>query len=307
MNSGIAFTQILILFSILLVGILLRKKKQLSDFAEETMSVLIVKVGLPAMVLASTNIPRTPNGIKDVYILFGLSILYYIGMFLLGGFSAKLAGLRDDSFNVFVGLVTFANVGFMGFPIAKSFYGEQGVFYAAVVNLIFNLTLWTVGILLFNRNEKIHLRKLLSPGTLACILAIFIFLLGLRLPAPVYAALSTMGSMTVPLSMLMIGALIADRDILKAFQNKTLLFMSFIRLLLVPLLTGVILHFFDLNHEIIYIFCILAAMPAGALNAVFAREYNSDKVMASEGIFVSTLLCIGTLPLIVLFLNYILK
>lgn len=306
MDSNIALTQILILFSILLAGIVLKKTKQFGDTAEDTMSTLIVKLGLPSMILASTNIERTANAVKDVYIILFMSVIFYAAMFVVGALGAKIAKLKKDSANVFIALITFANVGFMGFPVIRSFYGEIGVFYTSVVNLIFNLTLWTVGVLLFNRNEKLHFKKLINLGTLSCIAAIALFMTGTRFPAPIYAALNTAGNMTVPVSMLLIGSLMAERNIFKAFADRHLIFMSFIRLIFVPVLTGLILHAAGVGHTVTYIFTILAAMPAGALNAVFAREYNSDKIMASEGIFVSTLLCIGTLPLIVVFLNKLL-
>lgn len=306
MDSKVAFTQILILFSILLAGIVLKKTKQLNETAEDTMSALIVKLGLPCMVLASTNIERTTSAVKDVYTIFFMSIIFYVIMFAVGALGARMLHLKKHSANVFVALITFANVGFMGFPLVRSFYGEIGVFYTAIVNLIFNLTLWTIGILLFNRSEKLHIRKLINAGTVSCVAAILLFLFGIRFPTPIYSALNTAGNMTVPLSMLMIGSLIADRNIVKAFADKNLLVMSFMRLLLIPIATGLLLNSMGVNQTVTSIFTILAAMPAGALNAVFAREYNSDQIMASEGIFVSTLFSIGTLPFIVIFVNHIL-
>ncbi len=304
MTGSVALTQILILFSVLVAGIFIKKAGYLKEDAEDTMSVLIVKLGLPCMILASTNFPRTDQAVYDLYILLGLSIGFYLISLLLGVSLAKLLKLKNNSATVFAALITFANIGFMGIPVAKAFWGEIGVFYTSIVNLIFTITLWTLGVLLFNKNEKLNFRKLFNPGTVSAIAAIIMFTVGYRLPSIVYSSLNLGGALTVPLSMIMIGSLIAERNILKVFSDYRLLIVSLLRLLIIPIITCIILHQLKVSVLLLNVFTVLSAMPSAALNAVFAREYNSDSIMASEGIFLTTFLSVFTLPLIVMFTNW---
>lgn len=304
MTGSVALTQILILFSVLIAGIVIKKAGFLKEDAEDTMSVLIVKLGLPCMILASTNLPRTNQAVYDLYILLGLSAAYYLLSMLLGVTLAKILRLKHDSATVFASLITFANIGFMGIPVAKAFWGEIGVFYTSIVNLIFTLTLWTLGVLLFNKKEKLVFKKLFNAGTVAAITAIIMFSLGYRFPSIVYSALNTAGQLTVPVSMIMIGSLIAERNILKVFSDYRLLIVSLLRLLIIPIITCIILHQLKVSVLVLNVFTVLSAMPSAALNAVFAREYNSDSIMASEGIFLTTFLSVFTLPVIVIFINW---
>jgi predicted permease len=113
--------------------------------------------------------------------------------------------------------------------------------------------------------------------------------------------------MTTPLSMILIGALIAEMDIAKLVSNKKVYLVSVIRLVLLPLATAYILKFLGFNDMVISICTLMASMPSGATNAIFAKQFDSEPLFASIGVFVTTLLSVFTLPLTVFILtNYIL-
>jgi len=195
----------------------------------------------------------------------------------------------------------------MGYPVAEAFFSEVGVLYATVVNLVFIIFLWTYGILLFDRQEKVELKKLLNLGSISSFIAIIMFLFKLRLPYTLYSAFELTGKMTTPLSMLLIGALIAEIDIAKLVSNKKVYLVSAIKLLILPFATAYILKLMGFNTMVISICTIMAAMPAGATNAIFAKQFDSEPLFASVGVFITTLLSILTLPLTVYVLtNFIL-
>jgi malate permease and related proteins len=143
---------------------------------------------------------------------------------------------------------------------------------------------------------------LFNPGIISVFLGMILFLFSLRLPLPVFRAVELVGGMTVPLSMLIIGALLADADIKGFFSGLSVYYGTFVRLLLIPMIALVVLKVIGFPGQLLQICVLLVAMPAAANTAIFAEMYGADSQLASRCIVISTLLSIITIPLIVLWL-----
>lgn len=307
MDFNTATTQILILFIIMFVGTAAKRKKIIDDKMQDSMSVLLMKIALPALILSSTNFERTSDVLPSTIAIFLVSIAYYLVTIFIGTLAAKWLRYGKKTANVFISLLVFGNVGFMGYPVTRAFFAELGVFYTSIANLVFTCFLWTYGILLFDRNEKIDFRKLLNIGSISSFIALFMFFTNLRLPYVVQTAADLTGKMTAPLSMLLIGALIAEIDISKLVSDKKVYLVSIIKLIIVPFALAYALKLAGFNDMVISICTIMAAMPSGATNAIFASQFDSEPQFASIGVFITTLLSIITLPLTVYVLtNFIL-
>lgn len=307
MDFNTAVSQILILFIIMFVGVIAKRARLIDNSLQNSISVLLMKIALPALVVSSTNFERTGEVLPNMLSILAITIASYVLTILLCTAAAKGLHFDKKTANVFISLIVFGNVGFMGYPVIRAFFAEVGVFYASVVNLVFSTFLWTYGILLFNRQEKIDLKKLLNIGSVSSFIAVFMFLFSLRLPYPVQTAMDLIGKMTAPLSMLLIGALIAELDISKLVSNRKVYLVSAIKLLLIPMATACLLKLLGFNAMVTSVCTIMASMPSGATNAIFANQFDSEPLFASVGVFITTLLSILTLPLTVYVLtNFIL-
>jgi len=307
MDFYTAISQILILFIIMFVGAAAKKAKILNSSIEDSMSVLLIQIAMPALVISSTNFERTSEVLPNMISILAITFVSYILTIVLC--TAAVKGLRYDkkSANVFISLIVFANVGFMGYPVARAFFSEIGVFYATAANLVFTSFLWTYGILLFNSQGKPDYKKLLNIGTISALMAVFMSIFQIRLPYYFQTAFDLTGKMTTPLSMLLIGAMIAEIDIAKLVSNKKVYLVAIIKLLIIPLATAFLLKYLGFNDTVISICTVMAAMPSGATNAIFARQFDSEPLFASIGVFITTLLSILTLPLTVFVLtNFVL-
>lgn len=307
MDFFTAISQILILFIIMFIGAAAKKAKVLNSSIEDSISVLLIQIAMPALVISSTNFERTSEVLPNMLSILAITLVSYVLTIALC--TAAVKGLRYDrkSANVFISLIVFANVGFMGYPVARAFFSEIGVFYATAANLVFTSFLWTYGILLFNSQGKPDFRKLLNIGTISALVAVFMFLFQVRLPYYIQTAFDLTGKMTTPLSMILIGAMIAEIDIAKLVSNKKVYLVAVIKLLIMPLATAFILKYLGFNDIVISICTLMAAMPSGATNAIFARQFDSEPLFASVGVFITTLLSILTLPFTVFVLtNFIL-
>lgn len=307
MDFYTAVSQVLILFIVMFIGVAAKRAKIFDNDMEDSISVLLIQIALPALVLSSGNFERTSEVLPNIISIFSITTISYILTIFLCILTAKTLRFDKKTSNVFISLIVFGNVGFMGFPVARAFFGEIGVFYSTIVNLVFTIFMWTYGILLFDRQEKINVKKLLNPGSIATFIAIFMFLFRLKFPYPLQAALEMIGKMTSPLSMLIVGALIAEVDISKLFSNKKVYLVSIIKLVTIPLVTAYILKYMGFNTMVISICTLEAAMPSGTTNAIFAKQFDSEPLFASAGVLITTLLSILTLPLIIYILtNFIL-
>ncbi|MHB1394522.1 MAG: AEC family transporter [Clostridia bacterium] len=307
MDFNTAVSQILILFIIMFIGVAAKRTGIIDIRVQNSISLLLMKIAFPALIVSSTNFERTSDVLPNMISILIITTVSYLLIATLCTLTAKWFRFDKKTTNVFISLIVFGNVGFMGYPVARAFFAEIGVFYATAVNLVFTTFVWTYGILLFDRQEKIDLKKLLNLGSISSFIALFMFLFQLRLPYPLQTAMDLTGKMTTPLSMLLIGALIAEIDIAKLVSNKKVYLMSAIKLVIIPLATAYILKFMGFNAIVISICTIMASMPSGATNAIFATQFDSEPLFASVGVFISTLLSILTLPLTVYVLtNFIL-
>lgn len=125
---------------------------------------------------------------------------------------------------------------------------------------------------------------------------ILLFVFSIRLPAPLYNAFSAMGDVTFPLSMLVVGNLVCNQSIAGMLRVRSFVF-SAVKLLAIPLLTLGLCLLLRLDRTIVCICVTMAAMPAGANTAMFAELYTSDASPAASVISISTLLSVGTIPL----------
>ena len=73
------------------------------------------------------------------------------------------------------------------------------------------------------------------PGIIAIFLGLILFIFSIKLPFPVYRAMDLVGSMTTPISMLVIGSTLAESDFAKLFANITVFHGTLIRLVFIPL------------------------------------------------------------------------
>lgn len=298
-----AVNQILVLFIIMFIGVIAKKKNIIDENIEKSISTIVVKIGMPAMVLSSSSIAYSSEIVPNMTNIFLITVISYIAIIAFGMLSSLVFKFERNTANVYTSLIVFANVGFMGYPVARALYGEIGVFYTSIVNLVFLTIVWTYGILLYNSKGKLNLKSLANIGTISSLFGILLFLLQIHIPGPVLSALDLTGRMTTPLSMLLIGALIANVNVKELFSDWKVYWTSFIKLLVIPLITALLLKLLNYNEMVISICTIMAAMPAAATNAIFAKEFDVNPTFASIGVFITTLLCIFTLPLILYFLT----
>lgn len=301
MDFFVVLNQVAVLFILIVVGFILKKRRILSDEFSKGLASLIISVTLPALIITSMNYEFSDKLLDNSLKILGYGVGAFALMILISYIFSKVFHVENPQRGVYQFLIVFPNTGFMGFPILNAVFGQEGVFYGAIFNLLFNVLLWTLGVYFVSKEKdrKINLKTLINPGTIAVAIGFMLFVLSIKLPYVLHSALSTIGHTTTPLAMMMVGLLLADAEFGLLFKNAKLFIIAAIRLIIVPMFFYFVLSQFNLPDIVLSTLVILCGMPSAANAAIFSRKFDSDYRLASQGVFLTTLLSIGFIPLII--------
>jgi len=295
---------ILFLFLIMGIGFALRKKGFLEGTRVHWISHILVNVALPALTISSMQIPHTDAAVRIADSTLILAFGYYIGAFFLSLLICHFIPSNKAEKGVFQFMLVFPNVGFMGIPVSAAILGPDSLFYVILFNLPFNLLVFTMGIYLIahGRPGKLDPKLLLTPGLIASIVGLAFFLAGYVIPFPVDVTLHWIGEATTPLAMLVVGAMLATLPVSRLAGDWRIVLVSGLRLAGLPILAFLILSPFVHDKLLLGTVVLLIAMPIAANTVLLSEEYKVDATLASQGVFLSTVLSLATIPLLEFFL-----
>lgn len=277
---------------LLAIGFLGGKTKLLSEDSTRYLSALIIKIGQPFLIIDSIISKQcTPENLREGLSVLGLGLCLHGAMALAAYFLAKPIKPLDErklsEYSMF-----FANVGFMGFPVIRSLYGEEGLFLGAFFVMSFHLFVWTYGLVILARGRndiKVTPKKiLLNYGTVPCVIGFLIFVTRLPLPAFAYSVSSYLAGLCTPIAMLIAGANIARRSLRKMFLNGKLYYTSAVKLIVMPIVTASVLWLIGLPDELVIFSTVMAAMPSASIITMFGEMYSISPGYAAEIIGTST-------------------
>ncbi|MDO4721311.1 MAG: AEC family transporter [Peptostreptococcaceae bacterium] len=299
------FSQIFALFLMMGAGFIVRKKNLITDTGVSEMSRLLLYVTLPALIIKAMQfeigVEEMMRGMKMPL----LALILYTVCIGLAFLTVRLMKLSGKQADVLRCCLIFPNVSFMGYPVVLSIYGEEGMFYAALFNMFFDLLIWTVGIAILSRSAdrkqkgKSALASILNPGTAGVLIGLSLFFFSIDLPVFISDTLTYLSRATVPIAMICIGALLSQSSVSDVVGNKKLIFVSLVKMILFPLIVLLILKAAGMSGYFLTIPVIMMAMPSAANVAVFSAKLESDAVLASQGVFLTTLMSLVTIPVLV--------
>ena len=234
MNFIKTFTQVLILFILILIGYFIRYRNLIDKSFTSKLSNLILSIFLPALIINSMQINFEPSIINKIIIIILLSFITYLISYLIA-YSLKFIFKSDKDIGVYQYAVMFSNVGFMGYPVVQSIFGSDALFYASIFNLPFNLLIMTLGVYLLcrgNKNYDFSIKSFVNPVVVSILIGFILFIFRIKLPVFINNTLELLGDLTTPLSMLIIGSMLCESPAKECFFNKKLYLIVFIRLYL---------------------------------------------------------------------------
>ena len=312
----------IVLFILMALGFILGKAKVLTREGNKVLSRLVLFVALPCTVLSSVfkNESDVTIGITASYLLYVL-LAYAIAFAVSIPVVYITCRKKKSDIGMLNFMAVFGNSGFMGFPVVTAIFGVAAAYYVGLFNIPFNLLAFSLGIYLISRKgtpkgiqaegapEKtpdsgktgggFSFKFLLNPVLLAIFLTIPLAVTGVQPPVIVADFLEITGSLTTPGAMLVIGSTLAMVPPKTIFKEWQVIPVTFLKLLIIPLLTWLILRLIINDQLMLGVLVVLAGMPTAAMASMLAIEYDGNEQIASAGVFVTTLLCGVTVPLLV--------
>ena len=297
-------TMVLLIVKILLMmgfGFLVKKRGLLTDAVEQGLSRLLLSAILPLAIIASGDVELTASLAHGLRVAALATAGYFLLATVLLQKLSRLLPVGRDKRLMLVILSVFANTAFLGFPLMHALYGAEGVLYAAIYNMGYQLTFFTWGVAEVSGAGSFAWRSLYRmPVTLASLLTMLLVLSPLRLPALLQDTVSAIGGMTTPLSLLLIGSSFTRMRVRELLCDGWSYAVSTLRLIVLPLVMLAVMRALGVSGVPAEVCVMMTALPCASLGAIYAEQYDREPQFAARAVVQSTLLMLLTFPLMLL-------
>lgn len=302
MDIFVIFQTMLKLFFMLILGYVLFRCHIFDEHTNKKISALIVNCTSPLLIISSIAGVESDNK-SIVFLLMGAGVLMYLGFIVVGKIINRVLRFPKQDWPVYECMVVFANTGFMGYPVLISVFGQESVFYASLLHMAFNLFIYTYAIMCLTKKSDdkftFNAKQLLTPGIILLFVAIFIYIFDIQLPGVVLETVNSIGGLTSPLSMMMIGSSLALYPIKESLTDWRSYLFAGVRLFVMPFITMLVCRLLNINSYYANIAIVTNAMPVASMVLMMATQYNANKEIVTRNIIVSTLLSVITIPVVV--------
>lgn len=340
MSITVVLQQMVMIFILIGVGLLLYKKKMLSEMTSKQISGIIVNVTNPALLICSAFQEGPKVSVSELGIALGFYLLVYAILIVVSYLIPRILRVPNHCHYSYQMLTIFGNVGFIGIPLASAVLGAESLIFVSIYNLIFNLLIYTFGISLLQKAEAKQLtatysgtsaaqrssdssatdnsgthpvnshatitsplwKKLINAGTVSAAATIIFYLCDFHVPSIVPSSLNYMGQATTLLSMLVLGASVAQMTPKDIFSHPKLYGFTLMRQILVPVGCVLLLRPFIPNTLVLQTMALMLAVPAGNMPLMLSKQLRVETDTIAQGIILTTILSLITIPVVSLFL-----
>lgn len=312
----LTFSQMLTMFTFIILGYALRKTRILPEISDLTMSLLEMYIFVPALTFSTFMTKCTVITLKEnsVLILYGL-ILVAVAMLLSYPLSKLFIRNTDNDIgldyqrNIYKYAMTFGNYGFMGNFIILGVWGSDVFFKYSMLTLCVGLLCSSWGLFILipkGAREKGTfndiLKRVLTPPMIALVNGVFAGLLNVKDYVPEFfkTVLSNSSACMGPVAMLLAGFVMGGYDFKRLLTNKKVYVATFFRLIVIPAIMVLILRFIGTSKEVMTLVLIAFATPLGLNTIVYPAAYGGDTSTGASMAMISHTLSVVTIPLMYL-------
>jgi len=271
------------------LGFIIRKIKLVGKEAERVITDMVLYVILPCSIFNSFLSEQNNVGAKDYVAILLVSIGIQILAMLYGKFAFRKQS-EERRCNLAYAMIV-SNAGFLGNAITEGIFGDTGLLLTSIYLIPMRIMMWSEGLAIYSgiSDKKATVKKVIThPCVIACILGLIVMSFKITLPDLVLSPIKSIGKCNTPLTMMMIGMVLTEID-LKHLVDKTILWFTLHRLVLMPLVVFACCTLIGLNKSVIGVATLLAAMPAGATTAMLSAKYDRNPKFATQLVVFTTL------------------
>ena len=308
-DMNVLVSQLIEFFFIICLGYLVFKIGIFNDQVNKHISAFILHITLPCMIVSSVLSMKNHPPVSTVATVFMVSIGFFVIMpiiaFIVVKILRKTIKIVKQRQGAYMFMLIFTNCGFMGLPILQAAFGENGataVFYAAILNIFFNLSAFTYGILMIGYgndvDSKINPKDLLTPGIVCAIVAILFFIFNISLPLPLANALDRVGDLTPAMAMLLVGSTLATMNLKEALSEWRIYVFCIVKQFILPILLFPLFRLLIPDSFLLNVIFIEFLMPIANTALMISTQKDLDYKFVSKAIFISTVMSLASIPLV---------
>lgn len=302
MEMPTILNSIISLLLIMLAGIYGSRKGIVTSSVSKGLTGILLEIALPCMIVSSFAFSYDDTIKSNVFKAFYYSLAVHIIIAVVSYFLT--APIKNERRTILHFANVFTNTGYIGFPVLNAVYGPEAVVYGSIFNMFFVLFLWTYGIMIFKgRIGKKEIRQeifkaLRNPSVIGVYIGIIMLIFNIKLPVAIMSSLSSIGKMTGPLSMIIVGAMSSKINIKEQLGDWTLYYGIAAKIIIIPAVLYCISLLIGDRSIVANSVIIIASMPAAAMTSIFAEQFNVIKDYATIVVVATTLLSVFTLPVL---------
>ena len=299
-------TQVAVLFALIGVGAAARRLRLFGDAAAEGMVNLLMFVVTPCVIVDCFQRPFDRTMLGSLGLAFVFASLGHVALIALSALCFRRCA--GDTRRTLRLAAVFSNAGFMGLPLEQAILGPRGVFFGAVYVVVFNLFIWSWGVMAMKGEVEggrgaEGWKMVLNPGTVGIALGLPLFLLSARLPTVLAVPVRHLANLNTPLAMLVIGYSLAGARLGAVAKTGGVYVAAALRLVASPLLIVAAMLPFrrHLDPDMMLAMVIAASAPVAAMVSIFAAKFRRDVDVGVAVVSGTTLLSVLTMPPVIAF------
>ncbi len=306
--SILLMQQIVQLFLMIFMGYLIVKTGLVRDDDSKVLSKIILYLIVPCVIINAFQVDYTTDTVKGLLIAFAASVMTQVILLVVISVAGKLLHLNE----VEVASVYYSNSGNLIVPIVTFILGQEWVLYGCVFMSVQLVFLWTHCKKIISREASYDWKKIiLNINMISIFIGVVLFFTKIRLPEIIGNTLASVGTMIGPASMIVTGMLFAGMNLKQIFANKRVYFITFLRLIAVPLIALALIKLSNLasfsadGNKIMLIVFLAIITPSASTVTQMCQVYGNDSKYASAINVMTTLLSVIAMPVMVMLFQMI--
>lgn len=312
---NLTLRQMLMMFTLMMVGFILRKLSALPENSHTTLSKLETFLFVPALNLYAQMTKCTVKTFSEnaslilygaVILAAGMALAYPLSRLFIRRASGNPE--REYQRNIYKYAMTFGNYGFMGNFIILGVFGEEMFYKYSLFTLIVGIVCSSWGLFILIPKDKsagtlANLKKgIITPPTVALVIGIALGLLDLGKYAPDFltSAMNEASKCQGPVAMVLAGFVIGGYKFTSLLTDKKVYIATALRLIAIPATMMLAMKALGLGDEVMTLALITFATPLGLNTIVYPAAYGGDTKTGASMAMISHTLSVITIPLMYL-------
>jgi predicted permease len=293
------------------VGSAVRWLGWMSEEADQSLMRLVVRVLYPCLIFSvvsrSPALRNADNLLLPPLVGFGTVALGFAAAWIVARARRPVSGLADPAQRrTFTACVGMYNYGFIPIPLVALLFDNRTLGVLFVHNIGADLAAWTLGVMLLHGAlDRRWWRSTINAPSITILIALAVNFAraGDHLPQFLDTVVQWMGQSSIPLSLVLIGAIVADEiqsgngGMSRADRGKLMGWSVLLRLGILPLASLGLAWILPGSAELKRVMVVQAAMPAATFSIVMARHYGGDPAVALRVALSTSLVSLITIPL----------